>query len=56
MTEKKIIQVRDMEHYDQNESTNNCATKYIVEFTGGVNSEWLWETLNRELLKASSSR
>jgi hypothetical protein len=38
-----------IEHFDQNESNGNAATKYIVEFTGKVNCEWLWETLDKAL-------
>ena len=46
---KEMTRVKWMEHFDQNESNGNAATKYIVEFTGKINCEWLWETLDREL-------
>lgn len=46
------IHVKSMEHFDQNESDGNAATKYIVEFTDKVNCEWLWEALNHELEEA----
>lgn len=48
--EKNITLVRSMEHYDQNESNGNAATKYIIEFTGKVNCEWLWSALNKALV------
>jgi len=51
---KPITQVKWMEHFDQNESTGNAATKYIIEFTDKVNCEWLWNTLNKELTKAQT--
>lgn len=41
-----------MEHFDQNESKGNAATKYIVEFAGKVNSEWLWSALDKALEEA----
>lgn len=42
--------VKSMEHFDPNESNGNAATKYIVEFSGRVNCEWLWKTLDEALL------
>ena len=44
--------VASMEHFDQNESNGNAATKYIVEFTGKINCEWLWATLDKALKEA----
>ena len=44
--------VASMEHFDQNESNGNAATKYVVEFTGNVNCEWLWATLDKALKEA----
>ena len=45
----EITRVAYMEHYDQNESTGNASKKYIIEFTGKVNCNWLWETLDKAL-------
>ena len=44
-----MIKVKSMEHFDQNESNGNAATKYIIEFTDKVNCEWLWDVLNNAL-------
>jgi hypothetical protein len=41
-----------MEHFDENESTGNAATKYIVTFSNPVNCDWLWANLD-EALKRS---
>ena len=46
---KEFTKVKWMEHTDQNESDGNAATKYTIEFTGKVNCEWLWETLDEAL-------
>jgi hypothetical protein len=46
--------VASMEHYDQNESNGNAATKYIVKFTGKVNCEWLWKVLDEALEKSQN--
>lgn len=48
---RKKIRIFSMEHYDQKESNGNAAKKYILEFTGKVNSEWLWEIISEALLK-----
>jgi len=50
MSQVKTI-VKSMEHFDQNESNGNAATKYIIEFTGKVNCDWLWLTLDRVLIE-----
>jgi hypothetical protein len=52
--EKEKTQVLSMEHFDQNESNGNAATKYIIEFTGKVNCDWLWGTLNKALNQAQT--
>ena len=51
-----ITLVKWLEHYDQNESNGNAATKYIIEFTGKVNCDWLRRTLNNELEKAQTKQ
>jgi uncharacterized FAD-dependent dehydrogenase len=49
---KEPTKVSSMEHYDQHESDGNAATKYIIEFTGKVNCDWLRKVLDKALLKA----
>jgi len=48
---KKVdkTKVASIEHFDQNESNGNAATKYIIEFTGKVSCDWLWATLDKDL-------
>jgi hypothetical protein len=41
-----------LEHFDQNESNGNAATKYIVEFSGRINCDWLRSVLDTALVKA----
>jgi len=47
--------VWSMEHFDQNESHGNAATKYIIEFTGRVNCDWLWSNLDKSLEEAQQN-
>lgn len=54
MAEK--TKVVHMEHFDQNESNGNAATKYIVEFSGRVNCDWLWLVLEKALVLAQQDK
>ena len=54
MVEK--TKVVHMEHFDQNESNGNAATKYIVEFSGRVNCDWLWLVLEKALVLAQQDK
>ena len=40
------------EHFDQNESSGNAATKYIVTFSSPVNCNWLRKALDKALEQA----
>ncbi len=41
--------IKWIEHFDANESDGSAATKYIVEFTGKVNCDWLRKVLEKVL-------
>lgn len=43
-----------LEHTDQKESNGCAATKYTIEFSHKINCDWLWKTLDKELLNAST--
>lgn len=48
MNKEKTVVVHT-EHFDQNESNGNAATKYIVKFNNPVNCDWLRKVLDDAL-------